>query len=55
MLYMVALASAPRILFENSQFRRPTATFLIARSVIVNAQMPILQITAQIRLLIQRI
>lgn len=32
MLYMVALASAPAILLQNSQLRRPTAKFLIARS-----------------------
>lgn len=35
MLYTSALASAPRILFANSQFRRPTAKFLIARSALL--------------------
>ena len=32
MLYIVALASAPRMLLLNSQLRLPTARFLIARS-----------------------
>lgn len=35
MLYTVALASAPLMLLENSQLRRPTAKFLIALSAAV--------------------
>lgn len=35
MLYTTALASAPRMLFANSQLRRPTAKFLIARSALL--------------------
>lgn len=31
----MALASAPRILFANNQFRRPTAKFFIARSALL--------------------
>ena len=35
MLYIVALASAPRMLLLNSQLRLPMAKFLIARSAAV--------------------